>query len=140
MHSTKTKAWLALVVSLIAACSVSASAFAQAKKQAFTAERSWQIQRVGAPTVSADGRTIIAPVTRFVMEEDKSYVDLWRWNADGSGQRSFTTDAANDGAPAISPDGRHVAFVSQRSDDKAPQLYVMSLDGGEARRLTRSLR
>ena len=137
MHSTKTKAWLALVVSLIAACSVSASTFAQAKKQAFTAERSWQIQRVGAPTVSADGRTIIAPVTRFVMEEDKSYVDLWRWNADGSGQRSFTTDAANDGAPAISPDGRHVAFVSQRSDDKAPQLYVMSLDGGEARRLTK---
>lgn len=137
MHLTKTKAWLALAVSFIAAWGVSASALAQVKKQAFTAERSWQIQRVGAPTVSADGRTIIAPVTRFVMEEDKSYVDLWRWNADGSGQRRFTTDAANDGAPTISPDGRHVAFVSQRNDDKAPQLYVMSLDGGEARRLTK---
>jgi dipeptidyl aminopeptidase/acylaminoacyl peptidase len=106
-------------------------------KVPFTAERSWQIQRIGAPTLSADGRTIVAPVTRFAMDEDKSYVDLWRWNADGSGQRRFTTDAANDGAPTISPDGRYVTFVSQRSDDKAPQLYVMALDGGEARRLTK---
>lgn len=136
MHCTKSKAWLALTMSFITAF-VSTCAFAQTKKQAFTAERNWQIQRLGAPTVSADGRTIIAAATRFVMEEDKSYVDLWRWNADGSGQRRFTTDAANDGAPAISPDGRHVAFVSQRSDDKVPQLYVMPLDGGEARRLTK---
>ncbi len=112
-------------------------AHAQAKKVPFTVERSWQIQRIGAPTLSADGRTVIAPVTRFAMDEDKSYVDLWIWNADGSGQRRFTTDAANDGAPAISPDGRYVAFTSQRSDDKAPQLYVMPLGGGEARRLTK---
>ncbi len=112
MHLTRTKAWLVLAVSFIAVGGVSAPALAQGKKQAFTADRSWQIQRVGAPTVSADGRTIIAPVTRFVMEEDKSYVDLWRWNADGSGQRRFTTDAANESAPIISPDGRHVAFVS----------------------------
>ena len=112
-------------------------AHAQAKKEPFTAERSWKIQRIGAPTLSRDGRTVIAPVTRFAMDEDKSYVDLWIWNADGSGQRRLTTDAANDGAPAISPDGKSVAFISQRGDDKAPQLYVMPLGGGEARRLTK---
>ena len=115
-----------------------AHAHAQAKKEPFTAERSWKIQRIGAPTLSRDGRTIIAPVTRFAMDEDKSYVDLWIWNAaDGSGQRRFTTDAANDGAPTISPDGRYVAFISQRGDDRAPQLYVMPIGGGEARRLTK---
>jgi dipeptidyl aminopeptidase/acylaminoacyl peptidase len=119
----------------------STPAAAQKTKQPFTPERSWQIQRIGAPTISADGRTVIAPVTRFSIEEDKAYVDLWRWSvdngSDGSGQRRFTTDAANDGAPTISPDGRYVAFVSQRGDDKAPQLYVMALDGGEPRRLTK---
>ncbi len=124
----------ALIALLCAAAQM--PAHAQAKKAPFTVERSWQIQRIGAPTLSADGRTVIAPVTRFAMDEDKSYVDLWIWNADGSGQRRFTIDAANDGAPAISPDGRHVAFTSQRGDDKAPQLYVMPLGGGEARRLT----
>ncbi len=133
----RTRVWLVFALSSIIACGVSSAAFGQTKKQAFSVERSWQIQRIGAPTVSPDGRTIIAPITRFVVEEDKSYVDLWRWNADGTSQRRFTTDAANDGAPAISPDGRYVAFVSQRGDDKAQQLYVMSLEGGEARRLTK---
>jgi dipeptidyl aminopeptidase/acylaminoacyl peptidase len=105
-------------------------------KQPFSAERSWQIQRLGAPTVSPDGRRVIAPVTRFAMAEDKGYTDLFIWNADGSGQRRFTTHTANETAPAISPDGTRVAFVAQREDDKAPQLYVMPLDGGEATRLT----
>ncbi len=114
-----------------------APAQAQAKKEPLTVERSWQIQRIGAPTLSRDGRIAIAPVTRFAMDEDKGYTDLWLWNTDGSGQRRFTTDAANDGAPAISPDGRYVAFISQRGDDKAPQLYVMPIGGGEARRLTK---
>jgi len=125
----------ALVALLCAAAQM--PAHAQAKKEPFTVERSWKIQRIGAPTLSRDGRTIIAPVTRFAMDEDKSYVDLWIWNADGSGQRRLTTDAANDGAPTISPDGKSVAFTSQRGDDKAPQLYVMPLGGGEARRLTK---
>lgn len=127
------------IIAVLALCvaGVLPHAHAQAKKEPFTAERSWKIQRIGAPTLSRDGRTVIAPVTRFAMDEDKSYVDLWIWNADGSGQRRLTTDAANDGAPTISPDGKSVAFISQRGDDKAPQLYVMPLGGGEARRLTR---
>ncbi len=130
-------------IAVVALCiaGVLPPAHAQAKKEPFTAERSWKIQRIGAPTLSRDGRTIIAPVTRFAMDEDKSYVDLWIWNtgtaADGSGQRRLTTDAANEGAPTISPDGKSVAFTSQRGDDKAPQLYVMPLGGGEARRLTK---
>ncbi len=127
------------IIAVVALCvaGVLPPAYAQAKKEPFTAERSWKIQRIGAPTLSRDGRTVIAPVTRFAMDEDKSYVDLWIWNADGSGQRRLTTDAANDGAPTISPDGKSVAFTSQRGDDKAPQLYVMPLGGGEPRRLTK---
>ena len=105
-------------------------------KQPFTIERSWQIQRLGNPVVSPDGSRIVAPVTRFDMKEDKAYTDLWIWNADGSGERAFTTHVGNEGSPAFSPDGRFIAFTAQREDDKAPQLYVMPVDGGEARRLT----
>lgn len=105
-------------------------------KQPFSVERSWEIQRLGAPTISPDGRRIVAPVTRFAMAEDRGYTDLWIWNADGGGERRFTTHTSNEGGPVFSPDGRQLAFVAQREDDKAPQLYVMPLDGGEATRLT----
>lgn len=107
-----------------------------AAKQPFTIERSWEIQRLGTPTISPDGSRIVAPVTRFVMAEDRGYTDLWLWNADGSGERRFTTHTSNEGGAVFSPDGRHIAFVAQREDDKAPQLYVMPIDGGEATRLT----
>ena len=107
-----------------------------AAKQPFTIERSWEIQRLGTPTISPDGSRIVAPVTRFVMAEDRGYTDLWIWNADGSGERRFTSHTSGENAPVFSPDGKQIAFVAQREDDKAPQLYVMPIDGGEATRLT----
>lgn len=107
-----------------------------ASKQPFSVERSWEIQRLGTPTISPDGSRIVAPVTRFVMAEDRGYTDLWLWNADGSGERRFTTHTSNEGGAVFSPSGTHIAFVAQREDDKAPQLYVMPIDGGEATRLT----
>ncbi len=119
-----------------AATPATAPVAATSGKQPFTAERSWQIQRIGNPTIAPDGSRIVAPITRFDMAEDRGFTDLWIWNADGSGQRAFTTHASNESAPTFSPDGRFIAFTAQREDDKAPQLYVMAVDGGEARRLT----
>jgi dipeptidyl aminopeptidase/acylaminoacyl peptidase len=107
-----------------------------AGKQPFSVQRSWEIQRLGAPTVAPDGSRVIAPVTRYVLAEDKPYTELWLWNADGSAQRRLTARAGTENSPVISPDGKLVAFVAQREDDKAPQLYVMPLAGGEATRLT----
>lgn len=113
---------------------IAPSVQAQAKKP-FSAERSWEIQRLAGPALSPDGKLIVAPVARFDMQQDKAFTDLWIWNSDGSGQRRFTT-SGSDSAPSFSPDGKWLAFTSRRGDDKAPQLYVMPLAGGEARRLT----
>jgi dipeptidyl aminopeptidase/acylaminoacyl peptidase len=102
----------------------------------FDAERSWQIQRIGGPAITPDGKTIVAPVTRYDMKENKGLTDLWLWSADGSVQRALTTNPASDSSPVISPDGKLIVFVSQRNGDTAPQLYLMSLSGGEPARLT----
>ncbi|MDO5505717.1 MAG: S9 family peptidase [Pseudoxanthomonas suwonensis] len=104
-------------------------------KQPFSAERSWQLQRIGAPAITPDGARVIAPVTRFDVPGDEALTDLWTWNIDGSGERRMT-DSGKDGAPTVSPDGRWLAFTSRRGEDKAAQLYVMPVGGGEARRLT----
>jgi len=58
-------------------------------------------------------------------------------NADGSGQRTLTRHPANDLKPSWSPDGRQIAFVSDR-DDGNPEVYVMKGSGRDQRRLTRT--
>ncbi len=117
------------------ALSAGVQTFAQGTEP-FSAERSWQIQRVGSPAISPDGRTIVAPIKTYDPKENKELTDLWLWSADGSVQRALTTNPASDSSPVISPDGATVAFVSQRNADTAPQLYLMSLAGGEPARLT----
>ena len=57
-----------------------------------------------------------------------------RWPA--APPRQLTSDKASDTQPTVSPDGNWVAFVSKRGDDTESQIYVIAIDGGEARRVT----
>lgn len=61
--------------------------------------------------------------------------EIYRQDADGSRKRVLTHDDARDNAPAWSPDGRSIAFVSDR-DGGEPEIYVMRADGRVERRLT----
>jgi TolB protein len=77
-----------------------------------------------------------APDRSFVVFEsdaEQAFSDLWRWEPGGALRRLTTT---TNGAfePAVSPDGRRIAFVS--TQDGNPELYVMAADGTAPRRLT----
>ena len=113
-----------------------ASAAVAAETVPFSAERSWQIQRIGTPTISPDGRIVVAPVTRYDLKDNKGLTDLWLWSTDGKVARTLTTNPASDSSPVISPDGQSLVFVSQRNGDTAAQLYLLPLAGGEPTRLT----
>jgi tricorn protease len=60
--------------------------------------------------------------------------DLWLVNDDGSNPRRLTVHAARDAHPKFSPDGKWIAFSSNRygNDD----VFVMPANGGTAKRLT----
>src|SRR5579875_868587 len=94
---------------------------------------------VGDPRLSPDG-TRVAYVVGSVDREKNAYRNaIWVAAPDGStGPRQFTSGEKSDSTPRWSPDGRWLAFVSNRGDDdKTPgQLYVMPADGGEPRQLT----
>src|SRR5690625_2259005 len=60
--------------------------------------------------------------------------DLWRVPLEGGKARRLTTHPAEESQPAISPDGRRVAFVA--SYEGAPDVYIMPLGGGEPQRLS----
>lgn len=65
---------------------------------------------------------------------------LWHVCLDGTPARRITEGDWDDTAPAFSPDGTRLAFVSSRADDRdlttVADIWTVALDGGTARRVT----
>ncbi len=103
-------------------------------QETFTPEHMWNMDRVGAPTVSSDGQWSIFTVTTYDIEKNSPSSYLYLMNNDTKEKRQITF-TGKDGSPVFCPDDKRVAFTSRR-DDGPPQLYVMNLDGGEAKKIT----
>jgi tricorn protease len=91
----------------------------------------------GAGAVQTDddrARFALWPHTSHGMLVFSYQGDLWIGAADGTGMRRLTAHVANDVRPRFSPDGRHVAFTSNRSGTN--NVYVVPVEGGEPHQLT----
>jgi TolB protein len=75
-------------------------------------------------------------LTRTNSESASGNTDIFRISRDGTGLRRLTNGPgrAMNVEPAVSPDGRRIAFSSDRSG--VPMIYVMNIDGSDARRIT----
>jgi WD40-like Beta Propeller Repeat len=62
--------------------------------------------------------------------------EIYVVRADSGRERRLTRTRAKDIAPAGSPDGRKIAFASDR--DGRLEVYLMNADGSGQRRLTRT--
>lgn len=80
-------------------------------------------------TLDAAGEHLIYSSTRH-----RETSDIYRQRIDGSAITQLTDDASNDVMPALSPDGKTIAFASDRSGNW--DLYLMDADGGPAVQLT----
>ena len=104
------------------------------------------------PRLSPDGTSAVITVQTVAPGLDGYRQALWIVPTDGSRQpRQLTLGARRDRHPRFSPDGRTLAFISDRrahaeDEDPSPvpkgeredvnQVHLLPLDGGEARRLT----
>src|SRR5881394_2822510 len=91
------------------------------------------------PRISPDGSSVAYVVTSIDREASEYRSAVWVARADGSEPPvQFTAGEKRDTMPRCSPDGRRLAFASNRGEDqKAPaQLYAMPARGGEPRKLT----
>lgn len=76
------------------------------------------------PALSPDGKTVAFGWCG----------DIWSVPTAGGLATRLTTNPALDSGAAFSPDGRHIAFNSEREGSK--QAYVMPVNGGEPRQIT----
>lgn len=103
-----------------------------------TVEHLWQMDRLGAPSLSPDGAQVAVSVTSYSMEHNKGASSLWLLSTLGGRPRRLTQCGDKDGQPRFSPQGDQIAFVAKRDQqghkDDEPQLYLIPVDGGEAHR------
>ncbi|HET9369530.1 MAG TPA: hypothetical protein VFO19_04760, partial [Vicinamibacterales bacterium] len=78
------------------------------------------------PAISPDGTTIAANR----VDPQSGNWDVWLVDIASGAASRFTTDAAFDGDPVWSPDGKAIAFMSERSGTLA--LYRQPIGGGAA--------
>jgi dipeptidyl aminopeptidase/acylaminoacyl peptidase len=123
--------------------SITCPLLAQVAVKTPTIDQSLEMYSVGSPKISPDGRHVVYEQTRTNWDANAFETDLWIADV-ATGQRHQLTTMGHSCNPAEwSPDGKWIAFVSDRpgSLPKSPaekrQLWIMPADGGEAQQLTK---
>src|SRR3954463_2041094 len=88
----------------------------------------------GVPAVSPDGRMAVVAVARPDLEADEYRSQLWAVPTDASAPARPLPSGHLDSAPAFSPDGRWLAYLSAERGGR-PQVWVLPTAGGAPRRL-----
>ncbi len=108
-----------------------------------TIDQSLEWQSAFNPKISPDGRRVVYEVQKTNWEENGFERNLWIGEIASGETHALTTAKKSSTNPAWSPDGRWIAFLSDRpgqiagSAEGKKQLYVISADGGEAQQVTK---
>jgi len=99
-----------------------------------------KIRSIGGINLSNDGSRAVFTVTTIEPDGDSKwenkYVNqVWMVNTDGVSLPKQLTAKEGSSQAAWNPDGKRIAFV--RVADGKPQIFLLSLDGGEAIQLTK---
>jgi len=130
---------------LLAAAWVSVFAISAgaAKASPPTIDQSLDMQTVTAPKLSPDGKRVVYEQSRTNWDANSFDTDLWLADVATGERHRLSGGAKSSRDAAWSPDGRWIAFLSDRppslpdSPADKSQVYVMPAGGGEAQQVTR---
>lgn len=115
-----------------------------------TIEDLYRIKAVSKPRISPDGQRVAFVVTTIEEGKHEYHSSIWMVSTDSGEIKRFTAGPADTHSPSWSPDGRWIAFVTDREGEPTakeqkeqkkhgkgkPQIWLIPTDGGEARQLT----
>jgi len=138
----------AFVVAMVVSCAL---ALVAQSKPKLTLDEFFNSVDFTSLEISPDGNSVVIGTERADWDQQIFRSDLWLYHDDGKagsgiGNLVQLTQSGHDSDPKWSPDGRWIAFLSERKastekggdsdsdskDDPASQIYLISPNGGEA--------
>ena len=118
--------------------------------RSITIEDLYKVKFLGRPRISPDGQRVAFVVTTIDDKKHEYRSSIWMVPTKGGEAKRFTMSTANSHSPGWSPDGRWLAFVSDREGEATgqgdkeqkkrgkgkAQVWLIPADGGEARQLS----
>ena len=115
--------------------------FAQTQQKKFTIRDMLSINVVSQMDISLDGKSVVFVLSKADFEESKYRTDLYLASVETGEVRQLTFSNEDERNPKFSPDGKFIAFISNRKSDPQEketknQIWLLPVDGGEAFKLT----
>ncbi len=117
----------------VAALLFAAVAFAQPHPFAF--EDMMAIRRIGAPQVSPDGKWIAYDASTIDLKANVRRSAIYLIPSSGGASKQISDGTKQDEGPAWSPDGKTIAYVSNR-DGGAKQVWLYDVATGQSRKVS----
>ncbi|HEY1483216.1 MAG TPA: S9 family peptidase [Candidatus Acidoferrum sp.] len=106
------------------------------EKKPLTPEIFLELRQIQDPQFSPDG-TRVAFVVSDPLKNEKRTRHIWLYDLQAKTSRQFTYSDKTESSPRWSPDGKKLAFLSNRGGDQQ-QIYVLRVEGGEGVALTKA--
>jgi dipeptidyl aminopeptidase/acylaminoacyl peptidase len=127
-----------LVAAIVVLTSLVGGQGAVADDNLFTPRDVARLKQVGSAAVSPSGEhvayTLSVPRMPLKDVDGRAHTELHVVSAAGE-SRPFITGAVSIGGIQWTPDGRSIAYLAKRGDDKFTSLYTLPIGGGESQRL-----
>jgi len=129
----KGTSWI-LCVLLIFSMGLGSSSGGDRDYKLLTEDTYMEMESAGSPNISPDGNHIIFTRGWVDRMNDRRASNLWISDINGKRIRELTHGDWRDSSPVWSPDGKKIAFISDR--DGTSQIHLMWLDTGDLAQLT----